>query len=366
MSSQKTVLCRYRYDALDQLVGREPADQEKTPRFYCREHLATQLAGQVSESLFQSGTQLLAEQRREGAYPQSRLLATDQQRSVLLLTHQGRPVWQAFTPYGHRRVKSGLGSLPAINGEVMDSVTGHYLLGNGHRSFNPVLMRFNSPDSLSPFGRGGLNPYAYCLGDPVNFSDSSGRFARIITSLFSVANARIVMSPSIPYKLGKDALQWGAVGQLSIKQTVGATGAALAGITTMAAAVTGVGAAVAAINKDTEAAANFGFIALGLGAVTFTARMGSFWAARDPKTIPALKQFVESKGRVKTTEPISPRASRASKDFAPPALSVTPEAVTFYRSGHAFKRKYDGTLIEINRRAYLTATRKNVRQSTDL
>ncbi|KPZ22499.1 RHS repeat-associated core domain-containing protein, partial [Pseudomonas syringae group genomosp. 3] len=30
------------------------------------------------------------------------------------------------------------------------------------------------PDSLSPFGKGGLNAYAYCAGDPVNRSDPSG------------------------------------------------------------------------------------------------------------------------------------------------------------------------------------------------
>jgi len=50
-------------------------------------------------------------------------------------------------------------------------------LGNGYRAFNPVLMRFNSPDSLSPFGRGGLNAYAYCVGDPVNRSDPNGHWS---------------------------------------------------------------------------------------------------------------------------------------------------------------------------------------------
>ncbi|WP_338010010.1 RHS repeat-associated core domain-containing protein, partial [Pseudomonas sp. GM60] len=37
-----------------------------------------------------------------------------------------------------------------------------------------VLMRFNGPDWFSPFGRGGLNSYAYCLGDPINLSDPNG------------------------------------------------------------------------------------------------------------------------------------------------------------------------------------------------
>uniref|UniRef100_UPI00214AE743 RHS repeat-associated core domain-containing protein n=1 Tax=Pseudomonas sp. UMAB-08 TaxID=1365375 RepID=UPI00214AE743 len=63
------------------------------------------------------------------------------------------------------------------NGEPPDPVTGHYLLGNGYRAFNPALMRFNSPDSVSPFGEGGLNGYAYCGGDPVNRADPTGHFA---------------------------------------------------------------------------------------------------------------------------------------------------------------------------------------------
>ncbi|MFF1916268.1 RHS repeat-associated core domain-containing protein [Streptomyces sp. NPDC058239] len=70
--------------------------------------------------------------------------------------------------------EAGLVSLLGFNGERPDPVTGHYLLGNGYRAFNPVLMRFPSPDSWSPFGEGGLNSYAYCLGDPVNRVDPTG------------------------------------------------------------------------------------------------------------------------------------------------------------------------------------------------
>jgi hypothetical protein len=38
-------------------------------------------------------------------------------------------------------------------------------------------MRFLSADVLSPFGRGGLNAYIYCLGDPVNRVDPSGHIS---------------------------------------------------------------------------------------------------------------------------------------------------------------------------------------------
>lgn len=74
---------------------------------------------------------------------------------------------------------------PGFNGECRDPLTGHYLLGNGYRAFNTVLMRFNSPDSFSPLGEGGLNAYAYCTGDPVNQVDPSGHlFKRLFKAVF--------------------------------------------------------------------------------------------------------------------------------------------------------------------------------------
>lgn len=91
---------------------------------------------------------------------------------MLKVCHPPRPI--IYSPYGHRAPENGLLSLLGFNGERPDPVTGHYLLGNGYRAFNPVLMRFNSPDSWSPFGKGGLNAYAYCLGDPMNQTDPTG------------------------------------------------------------------------------------------------------------------------------------------------------------------------------------------------
>ncbi|MHA6127851.1 RHS repeat-associated core domain-containing protein [Pseudomonas fluorescens group sp. PF-1] len=295
----------YRYDALDLLVGIEPAEAQALQRFYCRGQLATVLQGASSQHVFQYDKQLLALQSRQGDAFSSDLLAIDQQRSVLQVAGPDGPARQAYAPYGPRRVDSGPGSLLGFTGEAVDPVTGHYLLGNGHRAFNPVLMRFNSPDNLSPFGRGGLNPYAYCLGDPVNFTDPTGQIGRLVTSLFSVVNARIVMSPAIPYKLGKDAVQWGAVGRLPFKPTLGAVGSTVAGITTMVSAVTAVGSAVAGITGDSEAAKTLGYIALGLAGLTVAARLGSGWAAKDSRTVPMLKDFVADKGRVPNKDILS-------------------------------------------------------------
>ena len=67
--------------------------------------------------------------------------------------------------------------IAGFNGERIDPVSGHYHPGNGYRAYSPVLMRFTCPDSMSPFGDGGINPYAYCAGDPVNHADPTGHLS---------------------------------------------------------------------------------------------------------------------------------------------------------------------------------------------
>ncbi len=61
-----------------------------------------------------------------------------------------------------------------FTGAYRDCATFANPLGNGYRWYLPWLMRFNAPDSLSPFGAGGSNAYAYCAADPINRSDPSG------------------------------------------------------------------------------------------------------------------------------------------------------------------------------------------------
>ena len=174
--NRETLLCRYHYDPLDRLVNSTPFEQP-TQRYYCKARLATEIQGGVHRSILQHEDQLLAQQQREDGKIAATLLATDQQRSVLNALDAHRPNPLAYTPYGHRPLGNGLLSLLGFNGERPDPVTGHYHLGSGYRQFNPVLMRFNSPDSWSPFGKGGMNAYAYCSGDPRNRRDSTGHFS---------------------------------------------------------------------------------------------------------------------------------------------------------------------------------------------
>nr|WP_180206525.1 RHS repeat-associated core domain-containing protein [Pseudomonas sp. SbOxS1]NYU06778.1 RHS repeat-associated core domain-containing protein [Pseudomonas sp. SbOxS1] len=175
-SSHQSLLCQYRYDALDRLINHAPANEAQHQRFYCKSRLATEIQGALRHSIVQNGELLLAQQQTSGSTLDTTLLATDQQRSVLHVVSKAdqKPKSITYSPYGHRGTENGLLSLLGFNGQRPDPITGHYLLGNGYRAFNPVLMRFNSPDSLSPFGKGGLNAYTYCSGDPINLSDPTG------------------------------------------------------------------------------------------------------------------------------------------------------------------------------------------------
>ena len=185
-----TLRCQYRYDPLDRLVHQTQPDMPIDQRFYCESRLATEIQGSTKHSIIQHDDLLLAQQQREGDALETTLLATDLQRSVLHTLKTGtqpRPI--AYSPYGHRPVFSALLSLLGFNGERPDPMTGHYLLGNGYRAFNPVLMRFNSPDSWSPFGKGGINAYVYCDGDPRNRADTTGHswYSNLIKNIVKTA-----------------------------------------------------------------------------------------------------------------------------------------------------------------------------------
>jgi RHS repeat-associated protein len=174
---QQPWLIRYRYDPLDRLTSHTQSDNPERHRFYCKNRLATEIQGAIGHSIVQHDDGLLAQQQRHTDGHETTLLVTDLQRSVLYtLTRDRQPQPIAYSPYGHRPAENGLTSLLGFNGERPDAVTGHYLLGNGYRAFNPVMMRFNSPDSFSPFGRGGLNSYTYCSGSPISRIDPTGHF----------------------------------------------------------------------------------------------------------------------------------------------------------------------------------------------
>lgn len=107
------------------------------------------------------------------------LLATDHSATALRSFAEGQRHSFAYCPFG-----SSDADVPAafigFNGQAREAPLQIYLLGNGYRAFNTVLLRFTSPDSLSPFNAGGLNAYGYCINDPVNRSDPSGHSPKFL------------------------------------------------------------------------------------------------------------------------------------------------------------------------------------------
>ena len=116
----------------------------------------------------------MAEQRTAPQLSEIQCLATDQQSSTLYIQHRNNEHRLSYTAYGHSESVIKALSRLGFAGQRHDGPTNCYLLGNGYRAFSPVIMRFLSPDSFSPFGRGNINSYAYCSCDPVNMVDPSG------------------------------------------------------------------------------------------------------------------------------------------------------------------------------------------------
>lgn len=108
----------------------------------------------------------------------------------------------------------------------LDDSTPYYHLGHGARSFNPVSQRFVSMDPYSPFAGGGDNPYAFCLGDPVNRSDPSGYVSQLGGWTILLGALGIMLSlVSLGVALPAFGLVTGAISGLSC--VVSMTGSAL-------------------------------------------------------------------------------------------------------------------------------------------
>ena len=120
------------------------------------------------------------------------LLASDSSQSVIAEIADGKHMSIAYAAYGEQSAKQPITTALGFNGQLREGRIGVYILGNGYRAYTPTLMRFNSPDSWSPFGRGGLNAYMYCVGDPVNRSDPTGHsWLRLFAGLLD--DAGVVM-----------------------------------------------------------------------------------------------------------------------------------------------------------------------------
>ncbi|WP_341520426.1 RHS repeat-associated core domain-containing protein [Pseudomonas sp. G.S.17] len=163
----------YRYDGHDDLISVLQANGSETLRFFEGYSLSHTVHDKtLIQCLYDQDGPI--GQQQQGDESRTLLFLTDASNSVIGERQFDNEVrTRSYSAYGEQ-ADDELLSLLAFNGEVREEVGGWYLLGRGYRVYNPSLMRFHSPDSLSPFGAGGLNPYMYCMGNPISFSDPTG------------------------------------------------------------------------------------------------------------------------------------------------------------------------------------------------
>lgn len=125
------------------------------------------------------------------------LLATTSSQSIIAEIVDGKTNAIGYTAYGEQSAQQEVVTQLGFNGQLRETKFGWYLLGNGYRAYNPRLMRFHSPDSLSPFGEGGLNAYMYCGGEPVMNSDPTGHVFGISDNVFSLFTNRVNKALSV-------------------------------------------------------------------------------------------------------------------------------------------------------------------------
>jgi|GEM_PF-3240475 len=156
----------YQFDAFQRLVHSEDGT-----RVYFQSAPISRIQGGTTTHLVRSGSKTVAERTGEDLL----VLGHDLQHSVILNSQDGETEVIAYDSMG-----AGSGSsLSGYAGGIRDTQSGGYFLGNGIRTYFPVLGNFASQDDFSPFEGGGLNPYAYCNRDPLNAIDPSGHMSEV-------------------------------------------------------------------------------------------------------------------------------------------------------------------------------------------
>ncbi|AHF68159.1 RHS repeat-associated core domain-containing protein [Pseudomonas cichorii] len=260
-----TAAAQYRYDSHNQLVGVSQGSQIEALRFYQGERLSSSIQGNETTCYLYGDNQPLGQQTL-GDGAKTLLFMTDAKQSLLGESQQADLRTAVYSAYGERSSDDGMRNLLGFNGEVRDEVSGWYLLGRGYRAYNPILMRFHSPDSLSPFGAGGLNPYVYCLGDPIGFVDPTGHMSRglflglniagLVLGIIGTVATGGVAAPALTMQFGLFA----------VAQTAG-----------VAAVVTG---GIGAYTPDTQAKKALGITSTVLGIISTLAGAAAFFTGR--------------------------------------------------------------------------------------
>lgn len=244
----------YLYDALDRLV--KTGDTERLYAF-------RQLRSETRDSMVRTSL-FVGHHGAESNNDDIILTACDGKNSCIYAANSTQGEWQAYTLYGERDASKESMSFAGYNGEFSDSTIDAYILGAGYRCYSPSLLRFITPDSPfnSPFGAAGINPYTYCIGDPVNNADPTGQISWQGWVGLGAGGIGLMMT----ILTGGLAIA-AASGILATSLAVGATTASLiSGVTAI------VGTSISGISPD--ATRILRWVSLGTGLLSFSSGVG--------------------------------------------------------------------------------------------
>ncbi|MGE0802669.1 MAG: RHS repeat-associated core domain-containing protein [Lautropia sp.] len=158
------------------LVAQQRHGEHRTRHFVYEGELPMAMIESPSAANGLVGRLVGAIRNRFGQRSRMRWLHLDHRGAPIASTDpDGRVVWTArLSPDGERlSISTGPmheDPLLRLPGQIWDAETG--LHDNGHRTYDPVLGRYLSPDPLGL--RAGSNPYSYAGGDPINRVDPTG------------------------------------------------------------------------------------------------------------------------------------------------------------------------------------------------
>ncbi|CAM2153348.1 protein of unknown function [Pararobbsia alpina] len=180
-AEQNGATSTYQYDGMNRLVTQNVGGNDSREFFYGGSRLINEVQtdrgrhNRLAITPLGTGAATTTSSVDPGLTPVTQLAATDSQQSTILSMSEADSIAHAYAPFGTTSASSDADSgLPGFTGERVDPFSGAIHLGLGYRSYRPGLQRFTCPDSQSPFGVGGLNPYAYCANDPGNLVDPDG------------------------------------------------------------------------------------------------------------------------------------------------------------------------------------------------
>lgn len=303
--------CEYRYNPLGQ-VAEIVLDGQPVQRFYRADRVANERDARGWIGYMGSGSMVFAQTRISQAVSAASACSADKvlaEDSILLLGSDAQGSVRlelgstlraaGYTPHG---VRSGadLDSQPGFAGEWVDRLTGWYMPGS-YRPYDPVQMSFLSPDSDSPFGSGGLNPYAYCGGDPVNNIDPDGHaWWQWLIAGVGTALGVVALIASFGTAAPAIAALW--TGGMSALTVSGGLAIASAGLAAVSLATGVASMTLEATGGDQKAAGILGWISLGTGvasAVTSLAPAAAKAAARASRSAGRWSKSIQGPQRTK-------------------------------------------------------------------